>query len=156
LQILALFAVLRPLWDDLVSILIATGRPGQLARITFYQAIVLIVLATPLTWFWGATGTAMSVSAVFLISAIFLAYFGRMHLGIDLWQALGLPLFNNALALVAFLLLRQSLALDELAAWMRLGASGGLFIALYALISWLTSRQTILARVRYIAQLMRE
>ncbi|MBI5650219.1 MAG: oligosaccharide flippase family protein [Chloroflexi bacterium] len=155
LQTLAAFAVFLPLRDVLVSALIATGRPGQLARLTFYQALALIVLAPPLTWFFGATGTAVSVGIAFLISAIFLAHFGRAHLRIHLGETIGLPVLNNAIALLVFLGLREFLALDPFPAWMRLGVSGGLFIALYALISWLTSRQTIVARARYLAQLAR-
>ena len=80
LQLLAAFAMFRPLWDDLTSVLIATKRPGQMARLAFIQAAVMIVLILPLTWLFGGVGTAVSVGFAFMISAGFLLYFGRAHL----------------------------------------------------------------------------
>ncbi len=162
LQVLAAFAILRPLWDDMVSILIASGRPGQMARLIFIQAVFLMLVATPLTWLFSSVGTAISVGLAFIISAAFLFYFVHTHLHVRLWETAGLPLVNNLLALVAYLTIRMlipineiRLPIDNLTPWFRLGVEGCLLLALYASISLLTNGSVIVGNLRYLARATR-
>ncbi|MBI5300718.1 MAG: oligosaccharide flippase family protein [Chloroflexi bacterium] len=155
LQVLAAFSMFRPLWDDMVSILVATRRPGQMARLVFIQACVLIALAVPLTWFWGAVGTAVSVGIAFLISAGFLLYFGKTVLQINLMQNAFKPLFNSALALILFLGFTRIVPLDSAPAWFRFFSFAGLILLFYASVSWVSSRRDIVDRTRYIYSLVR-
>ncbi|MBC8249760.1 MAG: oligosaccharide flippase family protein [Anaerolineales bacterium] len=155
LQVLAAFAVCRPLWDNMVSILIATKRPGQMARLAFIQAVVLIVLAVPLTQLLGSVGTAMSVGVAFLISAVFLFYFGGKYLSVALLKNIGLPLFNNLATVMIYYVLVAMLPLGSLALWVRLGMEAILFLGVYVVLTGLTSRQTVAERARYILQLAR-
>jgi len=153
LQVLAAFAVCRPLWDNLVSILVATKRPGQMARLAFIQAVVLIILAVPLTHLLGSVGTAMSVGVAFLISAVFLFYFGGKYLSVALLKNIGLPLFNNLSALIVYFILAALLLPSGLAPWFRLGVESVLYLGIYGIITLATSRQIVEERVRYISRL---
>jgi PST family polysaccharide transporter len=155
LQVLAAFSIFRPLWDDMVSVLVATRRPGQMARLVFIQACVLIVLAVPLTWVWGAVGTAASVGIAFLISAGFLLYFGKTILQVDLMQNAIKPLFNSGVALILFLGFTRILPFDTAPAWLRFILFAGSILVLYALVSWMLSRREIVERTRYIYSLVR-
>ncbi|MBI5566773.1 MAG: oligosaccharide flippase family protein [Chloroflexi bacterium] len=155
LQVLAAFAMFRPLWDDLTSVLIATKRPGQMARLAFIQAVVMIVLILPLTWLLGGLGAAISVGLAFMISAGFLLYFGRVHLKINLMDAAGRPLINNLLTLLGYWLLRGLLPFDTLTPLLRLIGEAGLMLGLYAVIGLIFSGRIIRQRLQYIYQLAR-
>jgi O-antigen/teichoic acid export membrane protein len=155
LQVLAAFSMFRPLWDDMVSVLVATRRPGQMARLVFIQACVLITLAVPLTWFWGAVGTAASVGVAFLISAGFLLHFGKTVLHVNLMQSAVKPLLNSALALILFPGFTRILPLDAAPEWLRFFSLAGSILVLYALVSWMLSRHEIVERTRYIYSLVR-
>jgi O-antigen/teichoic acid export membrane protein len=157
-QILAAFAILRPLWDEMISLLIATKRPGQMARLVFIQAAVLVLLSIPLTMAFGAIGTAISVVIAFGISAVFLLYFVRTQLRLELWESVTRPLLNNCLAAIAYMTLRMIMPLDSLvgsmgqyAPWARLAIEGAILMTVYSVISLLTSRDAILANIRYLA-----
>jgi O-antigen/teichoic acid export membrane protein len=155
LQILAAFAMFRPLWDDLTSVLVATKRPGQMARLAFIQAIVLIVLILPLTWLFGGIGAAVSVGLAFMISAGFLLYFGRVHLKISLMDSAGRPLINSVLTLISYGAMRAILPIGELSPLLRLISEASLMLGLYALISLVMSGRVIRQRLHYIYQLAR-
>jgi O-antigen/teichoic acid export membrane protein len=155
LRILAAFAALRPLWDDATATQIAMGRAGHMARLVFVQAIVLILLAVPLTWLYGSVGTAFSVGLAFLISAAYQIYFVGYHLHVPLRETAGLPLFNNLAALALFLALRAVLPMEQMSPWLRLVAIGGEWASLYLLVSLVTSRRVIMRRVGYVLQAVR-
>ncbi|MBP7694589.1 MAG: oligosaccharide flippase family protein [Anaerolineales bacterium] len=155
LQVLAAFAILRPLWDDLISILLATGRPGQMARLVFYQAAGLVLLAVPLTWFYGALGTAVAVGGAFSISAGFLLIFARRHLRVNLWDTAGWPLVCNLLALGAFVSVRPYLPLEALPGLGRLAALAGLWFGLYGAASLTLRGRFILVQLRYLVRAAR-
>lgn len=155
LQMLAVFAVFRPLWDNMVSVLVATKRAGQMARLVFIQAVALIGLATPLTWVWGAVGTAFSVGVAFVISAGFLVYFGRAQLGVSVIENTLMPLFNNLVAFAIVIGVRALYSFDTFAPVARIAACATLFGAAYLAVSALTSRRVIVTRARYIVQLVR-
>lgn len=150
LQVMAIFAILRPLWDDAISILVATKRSGQMAKLVFIQAATLVVLAIPLTSLYGAVGTAASVGLAFMISTGFLLYFAHLHLKVELLQTAGLPLVNSLSALVVYLVSRLAMPLEDLGPVLRLSLEAGLLLGLYGLASAVTSRDTIVSRVRYI------
>ncbi|MBI3733750.1 MAG: oligosaccharide flippase family protein [Chloroflexi bacterium] len=156
LQALAAFALFRTLWEDTVSLLVATGRSGLLARLAMGQAVILILIAIPLTYALGPLGTAISVGLVFLIPAIFLFLAVRVWLNVNLGEAVFVPILNNLLMLALYLVIRPQLPLDQgVATWLRWGIEAALAVGLYALVSLAISRQTIIGRARYIIQLAR-
>lgn len=155
LQVLAAFALLQPLAADLVSILVATGRPGQMARLVFWQAAVLVLLAIPLTKLYAGVGTAASVVTAYLISTAFLLYFAHAVMKISLVDTVAHPLVNNLLALVGYLLIRVWLPLDHLPLALRFITESILLGGLYIASSLLISRHIVWNNVRFLAQVVR-
>jgi O-antigen/teichoic acid export membrane protein len=155
LQALAAFATLRPLWDDMVSVLVATGRSKQMVRLVLLQALFMVVLVSVLTVRLGSVGTAIGVGITFVISAGFVLYFGRAVLKIDLFDAAGLPLLNNLLALAAYWGVSRLLPAGRLPALAQLILEVGVFFFLYALISLITTRGGIIRRVHYLIRAAR-
>jgi len=150
LQILAAFAMLRPLYDDTVSILVATNKPHVMSRLFLIQATVLIVLATILTWTLGVIGTAISVGLSFIIPAAFLFYFGHTYLKINVWQAAGLPITNSLLTLAFYFVITYTLHLENFNLPLRLMIEVVTWFGLYGLISLATSYKIIMGNARYI------
>jgi len=150
LQILAAFATLRPLWDDTVSVLVATNNQHLMSRLFLIQATVLIVLATILTWTLGVVGTAISVGLSFIIPAAFLFYFGHTYLKINVWQAAGLPITNSLLTLTLYFIITYTLQLENFNLPLRLLIEVVTWFSLYGLISLVTSYKIIMGNARYI------
>ncbi len=70
LRILAVYSLARPLWENASSLLTAIGRPRIATQILGSQAALLAILGLPLTLIWGAAGTSVAVSVVFLIGTL--------------------------------------------------------------------------------------
>ena len=155
LQALAAFALGRILLDDLISIMLATQRPGHLARLVFIQALVMMALIIPFTHFYGAVGAALSVGIAFMLSAGYLLYFAHRHLRISLWRSAGVPLLNNLLTIIIFLYVRPLLPTAEWAPALRLVVECCGLLGLYVAISLLSSGQTIAGYMRYLARAAR-
>lgn len=155
LQWLAVFAVCRPLLDDTVSILLATNRPGQLARLLGTMALVMVVLVIPLTWLYSSIGTAIGTGVAFMIASAFLLHFGYTQLKVNLWQNAGRPLLNSLLTLVIYVAICPVLSLSQVNPLPRLVLEASLILGLYGLISLLTSYRIVVNQVRYIFQVMR-
>jgi PST family polysaccharide transporter len=155
LQWLAAFALLRPLWDNLVAILLAARRSSLLVRLLALQAAVLVVLVLPLTYFYGGEGTALAVSLAFALSAGYLFYFGRTVLQLDLLSSAAMPLLNCALALALYLAVRELMPLHAWPPLTRLAATSGLLLGGYLLFSLLTSGRMVVSQVRYLWQAFR-
>ena len=155
LQALAAFAVFRAMLDDARSILVATGRSGQLARLMLVQAVVMVTLLAPLTYWQGGVGAAIAVGLAFLISTGYVFYFGRQTLHINLLESAGLPLLNNLITLGLYLALRAVAPWNGLPAWERLSLEVATILGLYVLISLLTGRRLIASRLAYVARSLR-
>ncbi len=155
LQMLAAFALLQPLSADLISILVATGRPGQMARLVFIQATVLVALAIPLTMWLGGVGTAFSVVSAYCVAALFLFYYARKHLQVRMLDTVAQPLLNGALTLIGYLIIRPLLAIENAEPLRRFSVDVILLFGLYTMISLLLSRATIRDNVRYLVQVTR-
>lgn len=155
LQWLGLFALFRPLWDNLVAVLLAMRQSRQLVRLVSFQAIVLVFLAAPLTYFLGGQGTAISVGIAFLIASAYLLYYGRVHLQVDVKTYAVWPLANALLSLGPYLALRWLIPLQNWLPWQRLVVTSALLLASYALFSLVTTRQVIAAQTRLLLQALR-
>jgi O-antigen/teichoic acid export membrane protein len=150
LQWLAAFAMLRPLWDNLVAVLLAMRRSGLLVRLLAVQAAALVLLVLPLTYFFGGQGTALGVSLAFLISAGYLLHFGRSAMRIALFGTVALPLVNCGLALALYLAVRGLLPFADWPTVTRLAVTSGLLLGGYVLFSLATSGRMLASQARYL------
>jgi PST family polysaccharide transporter len=155
LQGLAAFAMLRPLWDNLVAVLLAMRRSGLLVRLLAVQAAALVLLVLPLTYFFGGQGTAVAVSLAFLLSAGYLLHFGRSVMRIALYSTVVLPLVNCGLALALYFAVRGLLPFEDWPTVTRLGVTSMLLLGGYLLFSLATSGRMLLSQARYLWDALR-
>ena len=74
LQLLLIFSLLRPIFDDTGAFLTAIGKPAMLTRYLSVQAGLLLVLTPLLVYFFKEQGAALSLNLVMLVGVL-LAYF---------------------------------------------------------------------------------
>jgi lipopolysaccharide exporter len=102
-RFLVTYSILRPLLEDANQLFIAVGHPRRTTTVTLGQAAALVLAATPLTFSYGAQGTAVGVGVAFFVGLILTYYFVRRTVpGLSLSQAFVVPAIATAVALLAF------------------------------------------------------
>lgn len=74
LQLLVIYAALRPLLGTTGELLVAVGQPRIIGRITIAQTLVLLALCPVAIMFWAAEGAALAVGLVMAVGVL-LAFF---------------------------------------------------------------------------------
>lgn len=72
-RILLIYGVFRSIFDDLGELFTAVGKPKYVSFYLIIQALVSLLLSPVLTFYFGASGAALSLSIV-LIIGVLLAY----------------------------------------------------------------------------------
>lgn len=80
LKVLVAYSVLRPLLDDASALFVAVGHPRRSILVLIFQAISLVLAATPLTLRLGAVGAAIGVGVAFIVGLLVTYYFVRRTL----------------------------------------------------------------------------
>ena len=102
-RFLVTYSILRPLLEDANQLFIAVGHPRRTTTVTLGQAAALVLAATPLTFAYGAPGTAVGVGVAFVVGLILTYYFVRRTVpGMSLSQAFAVPAIATAVALLAY------------------------------------------------------
>ncbi len=156
LRFLVAYSILRPLLDDATSLFIAVGHPRRTTIVTVLQAIALVVAATPLTFQFGAVGTAVGVGIAFFVGLAVTYYFVRRTLPkLNLREAFFVPFIASAVTLIVGLLVSsfiRSLSLPQFAALL---IQGLLVVALYLAITFLLRPRITRERAHYVWRLLR-
>lgn len=105
LRILAVYAVLHPVVENFKVLFYALGRPGDVAFARILQVVVFLPAIFVLVALEGVTGAAWAMVASIL--AMYIAFIVRagMHVEINLWKTLVLPVLVAAAAGLVFTLL---------------------------------------------------
>ncbi len=108
LRILLIVAVLRPIWDNVWSMLVGLGLPQRVIALSLFQLSVLVIAGTLLTWLASATGMAVAVVLMFACG-LALAYTQlKSRLTIDLRDTFVGPLAALTLTVIGYLALCAS------------------------------------------------
>ncbi|MDI7274754.1 MAG: oligosaccharide flippase family protein, partial [Anaerolineae bacterium] len=90
-RFLAVYSLLRPLQEAANSLFTAAGQPRKTAVVGWSQALVLVVLATPLTLARGAVGTCVGVGISFLVGLALAHRYISEIVSLSLLRTLMLP-----------------------------------------------------------------
>ncbi|MCS6910402.1 MAG: oligosaccharide flippase family protein [Anaerolineales bacterium] len=154
LRFLIGYSVLRPLLDDTGALLTALGRPRRVTTILAAQAAALILVATPLTLVWGATGTAIAVGITFVIGIALAYYYVNQVLTLDMRWIFGPPLAAALGSLVLYFSMTRLVDLNVLPLLVRVLVKGGFVAALFLAILMLLQHRTMFDRLRYLRRLL--
>lgn len=153
LQVLMLYAALRPLWINASNVFMAIGKVKSILKYNLLQLVVLGILGVILTWLWGAMGTCIAVGIGLLISMFFAYRDIFCKIPIVLLTVLFLPALAAALTLLGYLILNYYADLNNLPLILRVFAK-----TFYAAVTFFTllfalNPRATQQRVRYIWQL---
>jgi O-antigen/teichoic acid export membrane protein len=69
-RVLLIFAIASPLFRMHQQLLYALGRPEDYLKLKFYQVLIFITTAIPLTTYWGGIGLAFSMGLGFAVGVL--------------------------------------------------------------------------------------
>jgi len=134
-QLLLVYELLRPIFDDVGELFTAVGRPHKIGRIQVAQALVMLLVAPPLVYFFKAKGAAVTVGAVMLVGVILAYRDVRAHVTIDFRHIFIVPgiIFALAAALSALELHYRPIEGETARLAAKIGMFGGWSLILLAL-----------------------
>jgi PST family polysaccharide transporter len=154
LRFLIGYSVLRPLLDDTGALFTALGQPRRVTAILATQAITLILIATPLTIGWGATGTAVAVGITFISGIAMAYYYVSRVLTLDMKWIFGPPIAAALGSLALYFAMTRLVDLNVLPLLIRVVVKGGFIAALFLAIILLLQHRTVFDRLLYIRRLL--
>lgn len=154
LRFLIGYSVLRPLLDDTGALFIAIGKPERITTVLVVQAIVLIVVGTPLTLAFAAMGTAIAVGVAFVIGIIATYWFVARTIALDLTRVFVPPVTAAVGSVALYLLLAAQVDLNAFPLLMRVIVKGGVAAALFFVIVLALERRALFERIDYVRRLL--
>lgn len=156
LKFLVAYSILRPLLDDAGSLFIAVGHPRRTTIVVVFQAVALVLAATPLTLQYGAVGAAIGVGISFFAGLVVTYYFVRRTLPqLALREAFVVPAIATFVTLAIGLLLANRIGALALPLFLTLAAELTLTMAVYTAVTFLMRPQLTAERGRYVWGLLR-
>ncbi len=114
LRFLVVCSVFSPFIENANSLLIAVGHPRKSAIVLMSQAVVLVVVGTPLTLAYGAVGTCVGVAMAFAAGLALICYALKAVVSLPIKEALAKPLLAALLSVILCNLLIWCLDFDQL------------------------------------------
>jgi len=155
LRFLIAYSVLRPLLDDTGALFTAIGKPQRISIVLIVQALTLVITAIPLTLWYGAVGTTISVGIAFAVGIVLTYTFVSHTLATPVYPAFVPPAVAIVASLILYWLLIQFLDLNSLPLFWRVIAKGGIVVAAYLAAILVIEPNTFWQRLRYLWQLLR-
>ncbi len=154
LRLLLVYSLFRPLVDSIGSLAQPLGLLHVKMRYGIAQSVAMIVLASLLTWRFGAAGAAVSAGLVVIIGfVIFYRDLLRPHVDVRYGAVFGAPLLVTAVASAATLLVFRAWAPPE--RWQLLLLKTALFFAVYGGLLLILARRRLLDRLRALRRVAR-
>ena len=155
LRFLIGYSVLRPLLDDTGALFTAIGKPKLVTLVLITQAITLMVVAMPLTIFYGAIGTAIGVGAAFLVGIVLAYHFVNRTLNIRLRSVFTPPIIATLASVALYFFFSRLVDLNSLPLFLRVMVKGGFTAGAFLLILAALEPHVLLGRVSIIWRLLR-
>lgn len=144
LRLLVVFSLLRPLLEDIYGLLTAIGQPKLVSLLYWFHAGVLILVATPLTLWRGAVGTAVGVGIAFAAGVALAYILIKRFIAVSLSRTFGPPALAALVALAVYYALQQWPAWHQLLPLNRLLLTGSAIgLSFYGALLLVSPRQLI-------------
>ncbi len=155
LRFLIGYSVLRPLLDDTGALFTAIGKPRQITTVLVIQAVTLVLVATPLTFVWNATGTAIGVGVAFVVGILITYRFVGQAITLDVKRMFVPPVMAAIGSIALYMLLATQFDLNVLPLFIRVLFKGGFAATLFFGILLVLERGIMVDRVGYVWRLLR-
>ena len=97
LQWLIIYALCRPILDDVHALFYSAGSPKSIAKFSAAQALILLILAPYLAHHMGAVGIAISMNAIAIVGLILALILVRRYVDIPIAKTFAPPLIAAAI-----------------------------------------------------------
>lgn len=155
LRFLVVFSLIRPVLELAGSLFIAVNEPRKTTITATTQAVVMVIVATPLTLTHGAVGTCIGVGISFMVALVVgWRYIARI-VGMSLKETLATPFVAVLVAMTAYVILTRALDLNDLALAVRVFIKAGFVVAAYFGTTMAIQPRQSVQRVRYVLALLR-
>lgn len=112
-QLLVLYMLLRPVFDDSGAMLVAIGKPRIFNTTQLIQSAVMFVLTTILVYYFGGAGASLGVGMVMLVGVGYQYRKLLNFIDIDFAKVTIPPCVAGGFAFILSLLLKQNLLKDQ-------------------------------------------
>jgi PST family polysaccharide transporter len=153
LQVLMLYAVLRPMWLNASNLLAALGKAQVMARNNLIQLVVLASVGALATWLWGALGTSLAVGIALLLSMLFAYRQVVRETSLAFTDIAATPLVAGALTLGGYFLLSHYVDLTDLNVAVRLLVTASYTALAFGAMLFAMEPRALRARLSYIWRL---
>jgi lipopolysaccharide exporter len=155
-RFLVTYSILRPLLEDANQLFVAVGQPRRTTTVTFGQAAALVLAATPLTFLYGAQGTAVGVGVAFVVGLVLTYYFMRRTVrGLALSQAFVVPAVATAAALVGYFIFSGLVDLPVLPLLLRVILKAGFAALGFFVVTIILRPRLTFERAAYVWRLLK-
>jgi O-antigen/teichoic acid export membrane protein len=144
-QLMILFVVGRPLFQNNSQLLLAMRAESDFQRVMLAQAVFLLVVCAPAVYLAGAAGASVAVSGMSLIGFVMSERYVARRLGYSAWKIYIVP-GGAAILVVILSLLFAPLMPDN--NWITAMIKGTLSVLIFGAALWLFERQAAFDAIR--------
>lgn len=92
LRVMFLYVLARPLFQNNAQLLLAVRHEKEFQRSLVVQALILVIVAVPAVYYWGAVGASLAVSVMQIVGFLLAQWYTSRHLELRSLRLYLLPL----------------------------------------------------------------
>lgn len=123
-QLLIIFSLFRPIFDDTGAFLTAIGKPYLITKYLITQALLLLVLSPILVSLYGVNGAAYALNIVMIVGVLIAYWYTSKEIKISFTKIFGSEIVVAGLTLVIYQIFVNFIELKNLDVLMRLITKG--------------------------------
>jgi len=155
LRVLVIVSVIRPLWDNASALLTAVGQPSRAIVMLGTQLTALVVFGWPLTFFYGAMGTAVAACISFFVGLIPLYRSLGKVVHPDTITVYTVPALAAGLTVAVYMIIDYSIPSADVHVWLRLFIKVVYAVTAYFVFLWILQPRETNQRLAYVIRLIR-
>jgi O-antigen/teichoic acid export membrane protein len=156
LRFLVICAMAAPFVELSIWLSTAKGHTRTTLFITGAEAITIVIVATPLTWRFGAMGTVAGVGLTSAVGLVLSCRYVFRQVPLKLGEVFAAPLLATAVATGVLIILWNIPGFVSQLPLLRLALTGSVGSGVFFVVSFIMRPQETLERLRYIGQTWRK
>jgi PST family polysaccharide transporter len=154
LYILAILAVIRPVWDNATILLTAIGQAKYTIVAAAIQTTTLLILGWPLTVLMAAPGTALATGVSFFAGIAVMYRVMAQKIDLNLIRIFSAPFLAAVATLGTYIILSQIIDIDNILLWIRVLGKSLYSLITFFIFLFLVQPDTTRKRFIYLRQIL--
>lgn len=135
-QLLIIFSLIRPIFDDTGAFLTAIGKPQLISKYLTAQALLLLVLSPVFVSSFKVNGAPLALNLVMVFGVIFAYWYTNREIKISFKNIFMPEIVSAIVSLVIFLIATRLINFSSFMILVRLITQGALLGTVYFLVLW--------------------